>query len=355
MLQISKQFGGKSVWSPEAVIGVWGELSAMPRYDGSYLIRCPYPDHYDANPSASLAPGKKEGDGAVFYCYVCGSGGGVPQLIEAIEELGEGEGYSRMMLLEAQGKPVQAAKNFKCVDQPPPQPLRPAKLVWLDGRGSMVNQPEDERKAGENWLVDVAGSYGLDAGDIECLGWEVHAVFRDLEYYTRLRLPSFNSSGNLVSWVEWVSDKEMKAFGMDRRRKFAYRRPPPVIGLNGLSDVDVVVLCEGETDALQAMGSVRDEGGWAVVSSPGAKRMGDTTEQIVECIEGDLPVLVVVGDGDDRGDEGAVEAMEIWRDCGAAVGQVRPPDGMDLRDLLLDDEQGALEQLRLAAQEAVSN
>ena len=138
-------------------------------------VRFLCPAHDDSNPSARWNPGKR-----VWFCDVCGVGGGALDLarsLELIEPTSDGAGLSLAELADARGLPVSLLRSFgmsegvngaeriKCVDIPyldaRSETVSVRKRLSLNGSRRFVWRRGDKAIPYGLWLLDSARSLGL--------------------------------------------------------------------------------------------------------------------------------------------------------------------------------------------------
>jgi putative DNA primase/helicase len=273
------------------------------RAGAGWVARCPA--HDDRTPSLSL---RDAGSGIVLVR--CHAGCEQEDVIAALRSRGLWPGRYAPRAACRVKTPVGERQS----DQDDSKRIETALGIWRAAtpvRGTLV----------ESYLL----SRGLDL-----------PVSKMLRFYAGLRHPSGSRWPAMVALVTRGSDGTPVAIhrtyiALDGAAKAPVDQAKMMLGPCGGSAVrladpsDVLMVGEGIETCLAAM-QVTGHPAWAALSTSGMRSL-------------DLPKgvgnVIVLADGDDRGEAAAQDCAGRWKREGRQVRIARPPRGMDFNDLLM--------------------
>jgi DNA primase len=303
-------------------------LHRVSKCGAGYVACCPA--HDDRHPSLSI------GVGATGRILVhCFAGCAPEQIVSAL-------GLSLADFSNGAGRVSQVAPRR--TRQPTAHELAELRSYALDCCARLLDRQQGGQALG--YLAERFGIGQEDAGSLG-LGYDpgrdeisrppfLGFAFRRPRLVVPLALP-----GRLVS---------LQARGFDvREPRWASPASPPAwgrVGTFALNRSDPVVLCEGPSDALAAVGAglaVAFVRGAALCSSP------TSTQRTLDPL---LPVLrgrhiVVTGDGDEAGRQFSAESVAFLASAGRIDARTFDPgEGLDLARLFTRDREGTGRRLR---------
>lgn len=256
-------------------------LGVDSRRDGrDYLITCPF--HNDHKPSLRVYDGNShEG----YNCFACGANGTWAHLYKEIKGCDWKEAYEVLGIegdYKAESKP--APIRFDFVD--PENPAFVKEIQKRYGQCLPLDSPEAKPVAEflkKKHLLDQAKE----------LGWRFDTgLFVQSKPRGALVIP-YREEGKIVS----CRLRTIEADGsISKPKSLKGTHARPFVLLQGGKDIDVLYICEGETDALSLYAS-----GCSVVAVPGAGQKKCINTAVLYCELTGARTIVSCGDNDGPG------------------------------------------------------
>ena len=308
----------------------------QPQRTGSgWLVRCPNPSHEDKNPACSV---NEKGGVALFHCFVCKMGGNAiswfklakgerSPFTELLTELVDEFGGSAALAVAPRHLPTdRSSKSDAGNDEDYLTNIR--RRIKKERASGRKAELIIERFAGIKCLpVDQVAGTGLHAALRPHKCEREHGCEADDDWTAVLcvRSPMLDADGEAVGWQDIVPAADAEIHYQGKRKLAAAGCKWPMFGLNNAAGAEVILITEGVTDWLTASVVLT---GVAVVGAMGAERMSQTASKTRDAAH-EGACMIVVGDGDPAGAEGAEDAMGTWPEQWPAA-RVVPPDGADI-------------------------
>ena len=310
----------------------------QPQRTGSgWMVRCPNPSHEDKNPACSV---NRKGGVALWHCFVCGNGGNAISWFRVAK--GERESFPELMqeLAGEFGSHIGANENTQGARRGSRSAPRQEPQEHVDFAQRMRAEVATGGEASD-LLVKFSRQKRLSIEHISASG--VHTAFRrhlctpdhcvtEQERWTSIiviRVPVMGADGAVVGWQDILTrdDADNHFYGQNKRTASGCQFPAVGVDVAAQQKQNRILLVEGVTDWLTARAAAP---GWVVVGALGASQMCDTAAALQKVSTVNTTTLVVVGDGDTPGDNGANAAVAEW--AGMST-RLRPSDGTDISDM----------------------
>ncbi len=349
------------------IVELVGRYVALKRAGKEFVALCPF--HDDHNPSMHVVPAKQ-----MFYCFVCGAGGGVIKFVELYEKLPFVEAVTA--LAERAGIPLPAADNWQpnaagpsksdllkvmaFADKFYRQQLRlpqaqPA-MEYATKRGlteeSLDKYGIGHSPAGWDGLIQAARKQRIPEGLLVAAGLAIKREGSSGCYdrfRNRLMFPILDADGRCIAFGGRALDPNEKAKYINSPETALFDKSNNLYGLcwsrPGIVASGQMIVVEGYMDAVMPL----QAGVPNIVATLGTA----LNDRHVRLIARYAKEVVLIYDADEAGVMASERALEVFLAQQINVRIATIPAGKDPCDFVLAEGGPALTQLANEAPDAL--
>lgn len=284
-------------WTLLRLTGVWAQ-------DGE-MVRCPLPSHGDDTPSFNLWAIDGEGVPQRFGCFGCNRQGDVLDLVDQLEFDGKGADADVHQRAIELAREEQKDETPRERPKPEPRDEKDLNVVLASYHDGLTG----ERLAAFQAILDSKG-----------LGSE------DIQQYAMDEWGWIPAERGAVAVPHWNKDKELTAIKYRSKSGKWSETGSQLSDLYGSwrdTGAPRVVLCEGESDAVWAAWSLREDKDTTVLALPGGAHQRVPQPWIDAVADRELIIAL-------DSDEAGMDAAKRWASLRPDALLARLPEGEDL-------------------------